>query len=141
MVSSGYHIVTGMALLFWSAISQPSSVSFVRYLQCILIQTFDESNSGATFSLHPLLQANFPYCSLLSLHLSPLQPFPLSFLVPKVPPTRSCHPPFRSFKPFFRIVFRTNTSFSFTKSLCFSALPSAELSHISFSSWKTLNHK
>ena len=30
MVSSGYHIVTGMALLFWSAISQPSSVSFVR---------------------------------------------------------------------------------------------------------------
>ena len=30
MVSSGYHIVTGIALLFWSAIGQPSSVSFVR---------------------------------------------------------------------------------------------------------------
>jgi curved DNA-binding protein CbpA len=30
MMSSGYHIVTGIALLFWSAIGQPSSVSFVR---------------------------------------------------------------------------------------------------------------
>ena len=112
----------------WRSCSGPLSASQVQclscvffYLQCILIQTFDESNSGATFSLHPLLQANFPYCSLISLHLSPLQPFLLSFLVPKVPPTRFCHPPSRSFKLFFRIAFRTNTSFSFTKSLCFSA--------------------
>ncbi|PPQ63754.1 hypothetical protein CVT24_004263 [Panaeolus cyanescens] len=32
MVSSGYHIVTGIALLFWSAIGRPSSVSFWRYV-------------------------------------------------------------------------------------------------------------
>ena len=31
MVSSGYHIVTGIALLFWSAIGKPSVVSFVRF--------------------------------------------------------------------------------------------------------------
>lgn len=29
MISSGYHIVTGIALLFWSAIGRPSVVSFV----------------------------------------------------------------------------------------------------------------
>ncbi|KAF8911627.1 hypothetical protein CPB84DRAFT_1958011 [Gymnopilus junonius] len=32
MVSSGYHIVTGIVLLFWSAIGRPSSVSFWRYV-------------------------------------------------------------------------------------------------------------
>ncbi|KAF9556248.1 hypothetical protein CPC08DRAFT_670121 [Agrocybe pediades] len=32
MVSSGYHIVTGIALLFWSAIGRPSVVSFWRYV-------------------------------------------------------------------------------------------------------------
>ncbi|KAF9477885.1 hypothetical protein BDN70DRAFT_79649 [Pholiota conissans] len=32
MVSSGYHIVAGIALLFWSAIGSPSSVSFWRYV-------------------------------------------------------------------------------------------------------------
>ncbi|CAA7260548.1 unnamed protein product [Cyclocybe aegerita] len=32
MVSSGYHIVAGIALLFWSAIGQPSVVSFWRYV-------------------------------------------------------------------------------------------------------------
>jgi len=29
MISSGYHIVTGIALLFWTAIGRPSVVSFV----------------------------------------------------------------------------------------------------------------
>jgi len=32
MVSSGYHIVAGIALLFWSAIGKPSTVSFWRYV-------------------------------------------------------------------------------------------------------------
>ncbi|KAF9523836.1 hypothetical protein CPB83DRAFT_798733, partial [Crepidotus variabilis] len=32
MVSSGYHIFSGIALLFWSAIGKPSSVSFWRYI-------------------------------------------------------------------------------------------------------------
>ncbi|KDR75519.1 hypothetical protein GALMADRAFT_247963 [Galerina marginata CBS 339.88] len=32
MVSSGYHIVAGIALLFWSAIGRPSAVSFWRYV-------------------------------------------------------------------------------------------------------------
>ncbi|KAF8957346.1 hypothetical protein BDZ97DRAFT_1846999 [Flammula alnicola] len=32
MVSSGYHIVAGIALLFWSAIGRPSVVSFWRYV-------------------------------------------------------------------------------------------------------------
>jgi len=32
--SSGYHIVTGLALLFWSAIGQPSPAAFVSCLLC-----------------------------------------------------------------------------------------------------------
>ena len=45
MVSSGYHIVTGMALLFWSTIGQPSPVSFVRtfkYSKIFMIQILDQ---------------------------------------------------------------------------------------------------
>ena len=52
MVSSGYHIVTGMALFFWSAISQPSPVSFVR--TCKYIDDVIDSNPFSIVALHPL---------------------------------------------------------------------------------------
>jgi len=35
MMSSGYHIVAGIALLFWSAIGRPSVVSFVSQISLL----------------------------------------------------------------------------------------------------------
>ena len=55
-----YHIVTGMALLFWSAISKQSSISFVcacKYCK-MMIDLNILTKSGATFSLHPSVQTN-----------------------------------------------------------------------------------
>lgn len=37
--ASGYHIVTGAALLFWSTIGRPSPVSFVRVTSCHRLNT------------------------------------------------------------------------------------------------------
>ena len=54
MVSSGYHIVTGIALLFWSAIGQPSPVSFVRAFNFLNIQNDYDSNLSPIVALHPL---------------------------------------------------------------------------------------
>lgn len=41
MISSGYHIVAGIALLFWSAIGRPSVVSFVNIQIPLLWQVID----------------------------------------------------------------------------------------------------
>jgi hypothetical protein len=53
--SSGYHIVSFAALLFWSAIGRPSPASFVRATSCHVVgtrQLIVLSSSGATSSFH-----------------------------------------------------------------------------------------
>ena len=54
MVSSGYHIVTGIALLFWSAIGQPSPVSFVRTFFLHIQDDDNDLNISPIVALRPL---------------------------------------------------------------------------------------
>ena len=65
MRSSIYHFVTGVFLLFWSAVSQRTPISFVRFY--LSFQLFShphfKPNSGGISSSSPSLQRRWPSSS------------------------------------------------------------------------------
>jgi len=125
MVSSGYHLVTGIALLFWSAIGKPSVVSFVRFSLFFPFRCLNIHDSGVMyFSLYFSRQNShsfFPrFLPPRRLSSSLRTPFPI-FSLSRFQYLAQL--PFPFFKGSGRTGSHTSISYSCTSYLCSLVLP------------------